>query len=156
MKFLILLGFVFSLQAFAGTKCSFIRNQFIEIEGKDVPKELKNKLLNNFIPDRLIPFKQNDELGVSFCLRLHPFHDKKDILPQGARDKEEFLLTKVKLIKDKGFWKLGLQSFFLSKTGEMISYLKSDDTTSPKKIDEIKDVDIVDWVSSKIVDPKLK
>jgi hypothetical protein len=156
MKILLLLGIVLTNAVFAAPKCSFIRNQFIEIEGKDIPKELKNKLLNNFVTDRLIPFKENAELGVSICLKLHPFHDKKDVLPQGAKDKEEFLLTKVKFFKHQGFWKIDLESFLRSKNGELTSYLKSEEHTAPKKIDEIKDVDVVDWVTAKIIGPRSK
>ena len=156
MKILLLLGIVLTTTVFAAPKCSFIRNQFIEIEGKDIPKELKNKLLNNFVPDRLIPFKENAELGVSICLRLHPCHDKKDVLPQGAKAKEEFLLTKVKFFNHKGFWKIDLESFLRSKSGELTSYLKSEEHTAPKKIDEIKDADVVDWVTSRIIGPRSK
>ncbi len=44
--------------------CSFIRHHHDEVEGKDIPKELRNKILNDFNPDKVVVQKTNEELNI--------------------------------------------------------------------------------------------
>lgn len=150
-KILSLLVFVLSFSVQGQSKCSFTRHHYVEIEGKDVSKVLRHKLLNDFNPDKVIVQKINEELGMKICGTFRPFHNLKDI-PVVPAPKEERLLTKVILTPNKtGFWEMSVENLIRKNEKEMTSVTAVEKYTSPKSIKDIKDSEVVEWVSSKLL-----
>jgi hypothetical protein len=151
IKILSLIVLILSFSALGQSKCSFTRHHHVEVDGKDVTKVLRHKILNDFNPDKVIVQKINEELGVKLCATFKPFHDFKDILAIG-KPKEEQILTKVALTPDKkGFWLLTIESFVRKNEKEVTQFSAAETFTSAKSIKDIKDSEIVGWVSSKLL-----
>ena len=151
IKILSLFVLIASFSAQGQSKCSFTRHHHVEVDGKEVPKELKHKILNDFNPDKVIIQKINEDLGVKLCATFKPFHDLKDILAN-TKPKEEQILTKVVLTPDKqGFWLLTVESFIRINEKEVTQFSASETFTSAKSIKDIKDSEIVEWVTAKLL-----
>jgi hypothetical protein len=151
LRILCLFVLFFSFAALAKSNCSFTRHHHVEVDGKEVPKVLKHKILNDFNPDKLIIQKINEELGVKLCATFKPFHDLKDILAV-AKPKEEQILTKVALTPDKqGFWLLTVESFVRKNEKEVTQFGAAETFTSAKSMKDIKDSEIVEWVTAKLL-----
>ena len=54
IKILSLFVLIVSFSAQGQSKCSFTRHHHVEVDGKDIPKVLKHKILNDFNPDKVI------------------------------------------------------------------------------------------------------
>ena len=151
LRILCLFVLFFSFAAIAQKNCTFTRHHHVEVEGKDVPKELKHKILNDFNPDQVMIQKINEELAIKLCATFRPFHDLKDILAI-SKTNEEQILTKVALASDKqGFWVLSIESFVRKNEKETTQFSAAETFTSAKSIKDIKDSEIVEWVSSKLL-----
>ncbi len=151
IKILSLFVLIVSFSAQGQSKCSFTRHHHVEVDGKDIPKVLKHKILNDFNPDKVIIQKINEELGLKLCATFKPFHDLKDILAI-AKPNEEQILTKVALTPDKqGFWLLSVESFIRKNEKEVAQFSASETYTSAKSIKGIKDSEIVEWVTAKLL-----
>ena len=151
MKIFFVIFVIFQTGLYAQSKCSFVRHQFIEVVGESVPKELKNKILNEFNPDNLILIKENKELGLKICSKLQAFHNLNEIQVQGSKMDGEALLTKVFLRQQNDFWFLQIESFVRSKEGKLISIYKSDEERSGLKVNQLKNIEAVSWIYKKIL-----
>jgi|GEM_PF-5763359 len=146
---------LFSLTVQAAPKaqkgCSFIRHHHIEVEGTDIPKELRNKILNDFNPDKVVVQKTNEELNIKLCASFRPFKHLKDV-PLSKQAREEHLISKVTLTPDsKGFWVMKVENLMRKNEKETTPVTSIQTYVSPKSIKEIKDVEVVEWVSSKLM-----
>jgi hypothetical protein len=156
MKFILFFVLIFSSYVFANPQCTFLRIQHVVVEGKDVPIELKNKLLNSLIIDKSYLVKNKSDLGIALCTTLRPFKDLRDIVEPGKSTNQENLLSKVTLTKENKFWNLNIEIMTRGKGSEMNIFYKSRSLASPKSISEIKDSEVVDWVLSKLIYLDLK
>lgn len=151
MKILSLLILVFSFSVQGKTKCSFTRHHYVEVEGKALSKELRNKILNEFNPDQEIVQKVNEDLAVKICATFRPLHNIKDI-PLTAAPKQEKLLTKVTLSPNKnGFWEMSIENFVRKDEKELTAITTAATYTAAKSIKDIKNSEVAEWVSSKLL-----
>lgn len=145
----------FSLTVQAAPKaqkaCSFIRHHHVEVEGTDIPKELRNKILNDFNPDKVMVQKTNTELNIKLCASFRPFKHLKDV-PLSKQASEEHLISRVTLTPgEKGFWVMKVENLMRKNEKETTPVTSIQTYVSPKSIKEIKDVEVVEWVSSKLL-----
>jgi hypothetical protein len=146
---------LFSLTVQAAPKaqkgCSFIRHHHVEVEGKDIPKELRNKILNDFNPDKVVVQKTNEELNIKLCASFRPFKHLKDV-PLSKQSREEHLISKVTLTPDeKGFWVMKVENLMRKNDKETTPVTSVQTYVSAESIKEIKDVEVVEWVSTKLL-----
>jgi hypothetical protein len=134
-------------------KCTFIKHQYVEIIGEKVPEDLKNKILNNLIDDKVYLIKENLVLNARICTSLHALKKVKDFPTGSAKSGEEQLLVRVHLNEDKNFWKMNILSFVQINSKAPVQVSASSDFISVKTIKEIKDIEVVDWVIGKLVQP---
>jgi hypothetical protein len=156
MKFILFFVLIFSSHLFAAPKCTFLRIQHLAVEGKDVPIELKNKILNSLIVDKTYLIKNNPDLGIVVCTSLRPLKDLRDVIELGKIPNQEHLLSKVILTEENKFWTLNIESMTRGKGDEMNMFYKSRPLISPKSISEMKNSEVVDWVVSKLIYLDLK
>jgi hypothetical protein len=132
--------------------CTFMRHQYIAVEGKQLSKELENKILNTFNPDEVLLIKENPEFNLRACTSLRPLTKIKDVPLKNYREGEEHIITKVKLEAKDGFWLLNINSF--ARTNEKSEELKliwgDIESLSPKTIQDIKNVEVADWVYQRV------
>lgn len=153
--FVLFLSFEVLAASQARKSCTFTRHQHVEIEGSDFPKPLKNKILNNFNPDKLYLQKENKEMGIKICGSLRSFHDLKDISEGKAQ--EEHFLTKVNLVPDKqDHWVMTTESFMRKGEKETVPVTAPMSFISPQKIKLIKDAEVVDWVTANLLNLSAK
>jgi hypothetical protein len=154
----LILSFYFLLSSYqftfaAGLNCGFVRHQYIDVTGEKLPKELKNKILNNLNDGKLFVLKENPILGAKICSALHALKNIKDLPNESAKPGEEHILVKVLLEEEKKFWKLKISNFIKTNSKGLTLVSTSESFTSSKTINDIKDVEVVDWIIGKLVQP---
>lgn len=132
--------------------CTFMRHQYVSVEGEKVPKELQNKILNSFNPEEVLVIKENVEFNLKACTALHPMKKIKDVPLKNFKQSEEHIITKVKLEPKDGFWILKIDTYARAdeKTEELKLIWGDIESKSPKTMKDIKNVEVADWVLQRV------
>ncbi len=156
MKMFTLILPLLSFSALGQKNCSFTRHYHVELKGIDLPIALKNKILSSFNPKNIIVQKTNEEMNIVVCATVGKFLDPKEILKL-PHSKEEHVLTKLSLAPDQnGFWLMSVENFMRKDEKEMTSVNALEIHHSPKLIKQMKDPEVVKWVSSNLLPPTSK
>jgi hypothetical protein len=132
--------------------CTFMRHQYVSVEGEMVPKELQNKILNSFNPDEVLVVKENAEFNIKACTALHPLKKIKDVPLKNFKQSEEHIITKVKLEPKDGFWMLIINAYARAdEKNEELKLIWGDiESKSPKTMKDIKNFEVADWVLQRV------
>jgi hypothetical protein len=136
----------------AAKPCTFMRHQYVAVEGEQVPKELENKILNSFNPDEVLVIKENEEYHIKACTSLHPLKKIKDVPMKDFRQGEEHIITKVRLEPKDNFWSLKIDTYARhNEKNEDLQLIWGDIVSkSPKTIKDIKNAEVADWVFQRV------
>lgn len=131
--------------------CSFVRHQYIEVEGKDLAVEIKNKILNT-IETKLEVIKENLEFNLRLCSVLHPLKKIKDVPLKNSQPGQEHLITKISLTPKDGFWILNIDTFGRAdeKSDELTKVWGDIESKSLKPQKELKNSELADWVLGRV------
>ncbi len=128
-----------------------MRHYHVELAEKDISKNLKNLILKEFKPNKVIVQKINVELGFKVCATFRPFLNLKDI-PVIIKPNEEQIHTKVTLNPNKnGFWDMSVEHILQKKEAPGLRTPHVMTYTSAKPVKDLKDSEVVKWVSANLL-----
>ena len=140
----------FTLSTQAETGCTYTRNLYVEVEGEEVPKELKNKILNEYNPDEVFLIKKNEEMALKICGTARALKNVKDVPVNVAGAKEEHSLIKVKIRSEKNFWLVKMEGYIRNAKGELVLQFTEQEEKTSKPAAEMKYADMAAWVGQKV------
>lgn len=146
----IICALFFTLTIQAETACTFVRHLYVEVVGVEVPKELKNKILNEFNPDEVYLIKNNEEMGLKVCGTAKAMKHVKDVPVMGTVPKQENTLVKVKIRSEKNFWLVKTEGYFRNEKGELLLQYSTEEEKSAKPAAQMKHADMAAWIAQKV------
>lgn len=141
----------FTLTALASeTGCTHVRHLYVEVEGVEVPKELKNKILNEYNQDDLFLIKKNDDMGLKACGSARALKNVKDVPMMPWPPKQEHNIVKVKIRSENNFWLVKLEGYLRNNKGELVLQYTEAEARTDRPAAQMKHADMAAWIGQKV------